>query len=80
QRGAEPKEIRVRVAQPVQAALPATRAMSAQIAPLIVGAAHDGKWSAQAVTRELGERDFSGLRAVGSQRSYTIPAGEIGNR
>lgn len=80
QRGAELKEIRVRVAQPVQAALPATRAMSAQIAPLIVGAVNDGKWSAKAVTRELGERDFSGLRAEGSQRSYTIPAGEIGNR
>ncbi|WP_137172174.1 hypothetical protein [Massilia sp. HP4] len=80
QRGAELKDVRVRVAQPAQAALPATRAMSAQIAPLIVGAVNDGKWSAKAVTRELGERDFSGLRAQGNQRSYTIPAGEIGNR
>ena len=80
QRGAELKDVRVRVAQPVQAALPATRAMSAQIAPLIVGAVNDGKWSAKAVTRELGARDFSGVRAEGNQRSYTIPAGEIGNR
>lgn len=80
QHGAELKDIRVRVAQPAQAALPATRAMSAQIAPLIVGAVNDGKWSAKAVTRTLGERDFSGVRAEGNQRSYTIPAGEIGNR
>lgn len=80
QHGPDMKDVRVRVAQPAQAALPATRAMSAQIAPLIVGAVNDGKWSAKAVTRALGERDFSGLRAEGNQRSYTIPAGEIGNR
>ncbi|OIJ43474.1 MULTISPECIES: hypothetical protein [Massilia] len=76
QRGAQPTEVRVRVAEP----MPAARAMSAQIAPLIIGAVNDGKWSAKAVTRELGGRDFSGLRAEGNQRSYTIPAGEIGNR
>ncbi|WP_159627594.1 hypothetical protein [Massilia puerhi] len=79
QRGIEPAEVRVRIAQSA-AAMPAARAMSAQIAPLIVGAVNDGKWSAKAVTRELGERDFSGVRAQGSQRSYAIPAGEIGNR
>ena len=76
QRGAQPTEVRVRVAEP----MPAARAMSAQIAPLIIGAVNDGKWSAKAVTRELGGRDFSGVRAEGNQRSYTIPAGEIGNR
>ena len=80
QRGAQPTEVRVRVAEPMPAAMPAARAMSAQIAPLIIGAANDGKWSAKAVTRELGGRDFSGVRAEGNQRSYTIPAGEIGNR
>ncbi len=80
QRGVEPTEVRVRVAQPVAAAMPAARAMSAQIAPLIVGAVNDGKWSAKAVTRQLDGREFSGVRAEGSQRSYTIPAGEIGNR
>jgi hypothetical protein len=47
---------------------------------MIIGAVNDGKWSAKAVTRELGGRDFSGVRAEGNQRSYTIPAGEIGNR
>lgn len=80
QRGAQPTEVRVRVTEPMPAAMPAARAMSAQIAPLIIGAVNDGKWSAKAVTRELGGRDFSGLRAEGNQRSYTIPAGEIGNR
>ena len=80
QRGVDAAEVRVRVAQPTAAAMPAARAMSAQIAPMIIGAANDGKWSAKAVTRELGGRDFSGVRAEGSQRSYTIPAGEIGNR
>jgi len=76
QRGAQPTEVRVRVAEP----MPAARAMSAQIAPLIIGAVNDGKWSAKAVTRQLDGREFSGVRAEGSQRSYTIPAGEIGNR
>lgn len=80
QRGPDAAEVRVRVAQPAPAAMPAARAMSAQIAPMIIGAANDGKWSAKAVTRELGGRDFSGVRAEGNQRSYMIPAGEIGNR
>lgn len=80
QRSVEAAEVRVRIAQPATAALPATRALSAQIAPLIVGAVNDGKWSAKAVTRELGERDFFGVRAQGNGRSYAIPAGEIGNR
>lgn len=80
QRGGEPQEVRVRVAQPAAVALPAARALTAQIAPLIVGASNDGKWLAKAVTRELGTRDFSGLKASGQQRSYAIPAGEIGNR
>ena len=80
QRGPDATEVRVRVAQPAPMAMPAARAMSAQIAPMNIGAVNDGKWSAKAVTRELGGRDFSGVRAEGNQRSYTIPAGEIGNR
>ncbi|WP_208277297.1 hypothetical protein [Massilia oculi] len=80
QRGVDATEVRVRVAQPAPMAMPAAQAMSAQIAPMIIGAVNDGKWSAKAVTRELGGRDFSGVRAEGNQRSYTIPAGEIGNR
>lgn len=80
QRGADAAEVRVLVAEAALGAQPAARAMSARIAPLILGAANDGKWSARTVTRELGERDVAGVRAQGSQRSYTIPADAIGNR
>jgi len=40
----------------------------------------DTKWSSKAVAKELGTRDFEGVRAEGKSRSYTIPAGEIGNK
>ncbi|QOY95074.1 hypothetical protein IM543_04035 [Massilia sp. UMI-21] len=53
---------------------------AARVAPLIAGALGDRKWAAKAETRELGTREFSGVKANGVQRSYEIPAGEIGNR
>ncbi len=40
----------------------------------------DSKWSAKATTTSLGTRDVEGVRAEGKSRSYTIPAGEIGNK
>jgi hypothetical protein len=40
----------------------------------------DRKWSSKATTRELGSKDIEGVRAEGKVRSYTIPAGEIGNK
>ncbi len=40
----------------------------------------DRAWSAKATTKELGTKDFDGTRAEGKLRSYTIPAGEIGNK
>ncbi len=40
----------------------------------------DTKWSAKATTTQLGVRDFDGVRAEGKSVSYTIPAGEIGNK
>ena len=40
----------------------------------------DGKWSSKTTMTELGTRDFDGVRAEGKRRSYTIPAGEIGNK
>ena len=40
----------------------------------------DRAWSAKATTKELGTRDFDGVRAEGKLRSYTIPAGEVGNK
>ena len=40
----------------------------------------DMKWSAKSTTTSLGVRDFEGVRADGKSVSYTIPAGEIGNK
>jgi hypothetical protein len=40
----------------------------------------DRAWSSKATTKELGFKDFDGVRAEGKLRSYTIPAGEIGNK
>lgn len=48
--------------------------------PLLSGAMADARWAAQATTRELGTRDFDGVKAEGKMRSYEIPAGAIGNR
>lgn len=54
------------------------------LAPMIAGAVSsavaDGKWASKAVSRELGTREFDGVRAEGKLRSYEIPAGEVGNR
>lgn len=46
----------------------------------IAGAYGDREWSSKAVTRELGSRDFGGVKAEGKMRTYEIPAGELGNR
>lgn len=46
----------------------------------IAGAFADREWSSKAVTRELGSREFGGIKAEGKMRSYEIPAGELGNR
>lgn len=46
----------------------------------IAGAFGDREWSSRAVTRELGTREFSGVKADGKMRTYDIPAGELGNR
>jgi hypothetical protein len=40
----------------------------------------DRAWSSKATTKELGFKDIEGVRAEGKLRSYTIPAGEIGNK
>lgn len=46
----------------------------------LAGAFGDRAWSSRAATRELGTREFNGVKAEGKVRSYEIPAGEIGNR
>ena len=40
----------------------------------------DRAWSSKATTKELGTKDIEGIRAEGKLRSYTIPAGEVGNK
>jgi hypothetical protein len=70
----EHKDVQIRIAQ-VAAANAAAR-----VAPMIAGAIGEHKWAAKAETRDLGTREFSGVKATGVQRSYEIPAGEIGNR
>jgi hypothetical protein len=46
----------------------------------MLNAFQDRGYAAKSTTRELGSRDFDGVRAEGKMTSYTIPAGEIGNR
>jgi hypothetical protein len=40
----------------------------------------DKKWSANTTQKDLGTRDFGGVKAQGRLRSYEIPANAIGNR
>jgi len=91
-----PPSMRALAAPPAPPALPAPAAppappappppppqlagLAAQIGPMIAGASSDAKWSGKASTRDLGTRNFFGVAARGSQRSYDIPAGAIGNR
>ena len=51
-----------------------------QIASSLSNAFGDAKWAAQATTKDLGTREFSGVKANGKLRSYEIPTGAIGNR
>ncbi len=51
----------------------------AQLSPLSTSFA-DHTWSSKATTKDLGTKDFDGVRADGKLRAYTIPAGEIGNK
>ncbi len=46
----------------------------------VLSAFRDRGFASKATTRDLGSRDFDGVRAEGKMTSYTIPAGEIGNR
>jgi len=50
------------------------------IAGAVSGALADHQWSSKAVNRDLGTREFDGVKAEGRQRSYEIPANAVGNR
>jgi hypothetical protein len=51
-----------------------------RVNPEIAGAFGDMKWAGKASTKDLGTRDFDGIKAEGKLRSYEIPAGEVGNK
>ncbi len=40
----------------------------------------DGKWSSKSTTTPLGTKEIEGVRVDGKSVSYTIPAGEVGNK
>jgi hypothetical protein len=54
--------------------------LAARLAPIIAGTAGDLKWSGKASSKDLGARDFDGVKADGKLRSYEIPAGALGNK
>lgn len=71
--------VRIQLATALDANGAALRDMPGRLGPL-ASAFGDAKWAAKATTKELGTRDFNGVKAEGKLRSYEIPAGEIGNR
>jgi hypothetical protein len=54
--------------------------LETQLGPVLAGAFGDMKWAANATTKQLGSREFDGVKAEGKLRSYEIPAGAVGNR
>jgi hypothetical protein len=74
------ENVRVQVSKAMEANGAALRDMQTRLAPLTAGAFGDMKWASKATTKDLGTRDFNGIKAEGKLRSYEIPAGEIGNR
>jgi hypothetical protein len=74
------ENVRVQVSKALEANGTALRDIQTRLAPLTAGAFGDMKWASKATTKDLGTRDFNGIKAEGKLRSYEIPAGEIGNR
>ena len=74
------RDVHIQVSKALAENGSALRSVQMQVAPLVNGAFADVKWAAKAVTKDLGTRDFNGIKAEGKLRSYEIPAGDIGNR
>jgi hypothetical protein len=74
------QDVRIQALQPLAANAAALRNVQIQLAPLTRGAFGDAQWAAKATTKDLGTREFDGVKAEGKLRSYAIPAGAIGNR
>jgi hypothetical protein len=71
------EDVRVKVLSNVETRL---GELNTRLAPIVVGAMGDAKFSRSSTTKDLGSKDFDGVKAEGKQRSYEIPAGEIGNQ
>jgi len=74
------QDVRIQVSQAMAANSAALRNLQIQLAPLTRGAFGDAQWSSKATVKDLGTREFDGVKAEGKLRSYEIPAGAIGNR
>jgi hypothetical protein len=74
------KRIQEQVRIQAQGADGALRTERVQIASALASAFGDAKWAAHATTKDLGTREFGGVKVNGRLRSYEIPAGAIGNR
>jgi hypothetical protein len=74
------EDVRVQVSKAMEENSAALRDVQVRLAPLTAGVFGDMKWASKATTKDLGTRDFDGVKAEGRLRSYEIPAGEIGNR
>jgi hypothetical protein len=74
------EDVRIQVSKALEENSSALRDAQARLAPLTAGVFGDMKWASKATTKDLGTRDFNGIKAEGKLRSYEIPAGEIGNR
>lgn len=71
------EDVQVRVAQSVSAGL---NVELARVAPLVATAFNDVRWAQKPATKDIGSKDFDGVKAEGKMRSYEIPAGEVGNK
>lgn len=74
------QDVQIQVSKALEENSEALRAAQVRLAPLAAGVFGDMKWASKAATKDLGTREFSGIKAEGKLRSYEIPAGEIGNR
>lgn len=73
--GERAEEVRVRVIKQMEGKAEQLR----RLAPAIARASADSKFARTATVKELGSRNFEGVRAEGKLSSYEIPAGEVGN-
>ncbi|HEY1042454.1 MAG TPA: hypothetical protein VGE60_01190 [Telluria sp.] len=73
--GVHAEEVRVRVMKQMEGKAEQLR----RLAPAIARASADSKFARKATVKELGSRNFEGVKAEGKLSSYEIPAGEVGN-